>query len=66
MKVQIGNDIYDGNDMPIILYLTPEDKGFINAMSDGARIYIQYPDDLSSEGHEIMMSNAKKLKSDNA
>ncbi len=43
MKVKIGNNIYDSNEIPIMLILTKEDKKLISSMPVNNYKYCSYP-----------------------
>ena len=44
MKIKIGEKIYDGNDVPVMVILTEEDKKNIANMLPTATKYCSYPE----------------------
>lgn len=54
MKVKIGNKIYDGNDEPVMIILSDEDKKNITNMLPTATKYCSYPDDYDGDIKEFM------------
>jgi len=44
MKVKVGNKVYDGNNEPVMVILTPEDKFNISHMEEHATKYCSYPE----------------------
>jgi len=49
MKVKIGNETYDPNNIPIMVILTDQDKENIKNMHKDKMKYIAYPDTISDE-----------------
>ena len=49
MKVKIGNTVYSGEDQPIMVILTEEDKENIGRMSPNATMYAEAPDGTAAE-----------------
>ena len=45
MKVKVGNKVYTGEDEPIMVILTEQDKKNIANMFPDATKYCSYPDD---------------------
>ena len=44
MKVKVGDTIYDGNVVPVMVVLTAQDKVNIGCMSPQAQMYASAPD----------------------
>lgn len=55
MKVVIDNKIYDGNDQPILLILSKEDKENIGSMTEWARKYCVYPEEYDPKDIKELM-----------
>ena len=49
MKVKIKNKIYDGNEEPVMVILSDEDKRNIKEMNKSCNKYCSFPD----EGYDI-------------
>lgn len=43
MKVKVGDKIYDGNDEPVMVILTDQDKSLISNMSPYNNKFCSYP-----------------------
>jgi len=46
MKVKVGNTIYDGEDLPVMVILTDQDKENIRNMLPECNKYCMYPDSI--------------------
>ena len=57
MKVKVGNKIYNGEEEPVMVTLTKEDREQINNMHPDNKGYCVYPDTK-----EWTKSNYKKIK----
>jgi len=55
MRVKIGNKIYDSNDQPIMLILSPEEKALIRDMHPQATKFCSAPDGLPAEVISMFM-----------
>ena len=44
MKVKVKNKIYDGNEIPVMVILTPQDRINISCMSPQSQLYASAPD----------------------
>jgi hypothetical protein len=53
MKAIVNNRVYDPNDEPIIFILSQADKDNIANMSEDARFYSCYPDDIGEEAKQV-------------
>ncbi len=49
MKIKVGDQIFDGNDELVAIYLTPEEKQLIADMAEDSRVLCQSPEDVTSE-----------------
>lgn len=49
MKVVVGDEVYDGSKVPIMVVLSEQDKKLIRKMPKANRCYAQYPGHLSVE-----------------
>jgi len=49
MKIKIKNEIYDGDDEPIMVILTNKDKENIANMDKECTRYCEHPDNLNEE-----------------
>lgn len=49
MKVKIGDVIYDSNEQPVMVILTPDDKANIAAMLPDKFRYCSFPDTYDPE-----------------
>ena len=47
MKVKVGDTIYDGEDQPVMVILSNEDKSNIANMLPANTKYISYPESMS-------------------
>jgi hypothetical protein len=57
MKVKVGNKIYDGEDEPVMVILSDEDKKNISKMLPDAYKYCSYPD-----AEEYTKDDYKKIR----
>lgn len=57
MKVKIGEEIYNSNDIPIMLILSKDDKELIGNMEPEATKYCSYPN-----SKEFAKDAYKKIK----
>lgn len=55
MKVKIGNNIYSGDDEPIMVILTKVDKDHIASMPDNLTKYAEFPDHIPEKEIEEFM-----------
>jgi len=44
MKVIVGNKVFDGNDVPVMVDLSDEDKANIGNMHADKRLYVAFPE----------------------
>ncbi|MEJ1412794.1 MAG: hypothetical protein RPU90_04345 [Candidatus Sedimenticola sp. (ex Thyasira tokunagai)] len=49
MKVKIGNNVYDGNEQPVMVILTDQDKENIKNMAPESPKYATFPDEWGSK-----------------
>lgn len=49
MKVKVGNVVYDGNDQPVMVILSDQDKRNIKNMLPEATMYTGYPADYDPD-----------------
>ena len=49
MKVKVGDMIYDGTKVPIMVILTKEDKDNIKRMLPSATKYCMYPETMTED-----------------
>lgn len=59
MKVKVGADIIDSYDLPILLYLTDEEKSLISEMGDNNFLCIYPPDFTPSEASVLIREFAE-------
>ena len=52
MKVKVGNKIYNGNDVPVMVILTDKDKENIKNMAPNCTKYCAYPITAKSLEHD--------------
>lgn len=52
MKVKVGDTVYDGTKVPVMVILTEEDKKNIAAMTPEQTRYCQFPDGIDREGQQ--------------
>jgi len=66
MRVKVGEEVYDGVNLPIMVILTEEDRFNISRMPKKAARYAQYPDTWTEEDIEGWMevddASTKKCK----
>ena len=60
MKVKIGGQIFDPNEVTIAIYLTKVEREHIANMSPDAAIYCQYPDEISAEVMEAELNKFRE------
>jgi hypothetical protein len=65
MKIKVGDRVYDGSDIPIMVILTDQDKNNIARMPEWATKYAQYPDTLTEEEVSRWMGANEILKVNN-
>lgn len=49
MKVKVGNKIYDGNEEPVMVILSEDDKYNIENMLQDCTKYLSYPENMTEE-----------------
>lgn len=49
MKVKVGDTVYDGKKVPVMVILNKEDKELIGLMPPGENKYCEYPDNYTEE-----------------
>ena len=52
MKVKVGDEVYSGEDQPVMVILTDGDKYNISHMAADATRYAVFPDDLDWSDEE--------------
>lgn len=57
MKIKVGDKVHDGEEEPIMIILTKEDKELIKDMADDATKYCAYP-----EGEYWIANDYEKIK----
>lgn len=60
MKVKIGDKIYDGAEVPVMVILTPGDKKNIKNMLPEATKYAQCPQEYPDSKFKSFMKNPKE------
>jgi len=60
MKIKIGDETFDGNDVPILLILSQDDKDNIKSMPDGYFKYCSYPEKGFTEEEIRKFMNLKE------
>jgi len=56
MKICIGDKIYDGKKVPVMVILTDDDKKNIASLASEATMYCEYPDGMSVKKVEEFMN----------
>lgn len=55
MKVWIRNEVYDGDNEPVVIFLEDSDKENIKRMDKQYHIYCEYPDNYPEKGIHILL-----------
>ena len=55
MKVWVRNEVYDGDDEPLVLLLEDSDKENIKNMDENYHIYCEYPDNYPEKGIRVLL-----------
>ena len=55
MRVRIGDTVYDSNDEPIMIILTPRDLHNLRYMAPDLRKYCSYPEGMDRDAIEKWM-----------
>ena len=59
MKVKIGDDVFDSDEMPIMVILTPEERSLIADMSPNDERFCAYPSNRQPCEIEDFMSDGR-------
>ncbi len=61
MKIKVGDQIFDGDNELVAIYLTAEEKQLITDMAEDSRVLCQSPGDVTSEAR---MAFVKQFRAD--
>lgn len=64
MKVKVGDRIYDGRDVPIMVILTDRDKKNIDSMESEGTQFAQFPDEMSVDEMKQWMKDVPDEEED--
>jgi hypothetical protein len=57
MKVKVGDAVYDGTDVAIMVIVEPEDSDKIKLLDEGATRYAKFPNGYDVESAKEWMRN---------